>query len=179
MRLGIVSDIHDNLPNLEAAIAFLNTGADVLLCCGDLCSPFVMDVLRKFTGPVHIIFGNNDADLFRITKKSDSRLQVHGEFIELELAGRKIAANHFDNIAVPIARSGGYDLVCFGHNHRISRATVNGTLAINPGPIFGIAFGPNGWERVAPTFAVCGLSSMELSFFQVTDGSNVSPFHYS
>lgn len=175
MRLGVISDIHDNLPNLEAAIAHLNTSADVLLCCGDLCSPFVMDVLRKFAGPVHIIFGNNDADLFRITKKSDSRLQVHGEFLEIELAGRRIAANHFDNIALPIARSGAYDLVCFGHNHRISTSRVNGTLTVNPGPILGIAFGPNGWERVPPTFAVCDLGSMELTFFQLVEGGSVAP----
>jgi putative phosphoesterase len=176
MRLGIISDIHDNLPNLEVAIRFLNENADVLLCCGDLCSPFVMDVLRKFPGPVHVIFGNNDADLFRITKKSDSRLQLHGEFLDIELEGRKIAANHFDNIARPIAHSGLYDLVCFGHNHRISFETLNGTPTVNPGPILGIAFGPSGWERVAATFAVCDLPSMAVSFYQVVDSARVEPY---
>jgi putative phosphoesterase len=176
MRLGIISDIHDNLPNLEAAIAFLNGNADVLLCCGDLCSPFVMDVLGKFAGAVHIVFGNNDADLFRITKKSDERLKVHGEFVTLELDGKTVAANHFDYIARPIAQSGAYDLVCFGHNHRISSETVNGVLTVNPGPVFGIAFGPNGWERVPPTFAVCGLPSLDLRFFRVVDASRVEPY---
>jgi uncharacterized protein len=176
MRLGILSDIHDNLPNLEAAVAFLSGHADVLLCCGDLCSPFVMDVLRKFHGPVHIIFGNNDADLFRITRKSDSRLQVYGEFVELELEGRKIAANHFDYLARPIARSGAYDLVCYGHNHRLRVETFSGTVALNPGPILGIAFGPGGWERVAATFAVCDLPEVRVRFFHVVDGANVAPY---
>lgn len=176
MRLGIISDIHDHLPNLEAAIGFLNGNADVLLCCGDLCSPFVMDVLRKFSGPVHIVFGNNDADLFRITRKSDSRLQLHGEFLELELDGRKIAANHFDSIARPIAHSGLYDLVCFGHNHRISREIFNGAVALNPGPILGIAFGPSGWESVPPTFAICELPAMDIRFYQVADGVRVEPY---
>jgi putative phosphoesterase len=176
MRLGIISDIHDNLPNLEAAIAFLNTNADVLLCCGDLCSPFVMDVLRKFTGQVHIIFGNNDADLFRITRKSDERLRLHGEFVTLEFEGRSVAANHFDYIARPVANSGEYALVCFGHNHRISLETRNGTLAVNPGPLLGIAFGPNGWERVPPTLAVCEMPSLDLRFFRVVDASRVEPY---
>src|SRR5262245_13283283 len=106
MRLGIVSDIHDNLWNLEPAITHLNSKADVVLCCGDLCSPFVMDVLRRFSGPVHVIFGNNDADLFRITRKSDARIQVYGELFQMELGGRKIGANHFDYIAWPMAQSG-------------------------------------------------------------------------
>ena len=176
MRLGIISDIHDNLWNLRPAIAFLNANADVLLCCGDLCSPFVMDEMRKFAGPVHIIFGNNDADLFRITRKSDSRLQVHGEFVELDLDGRRIAANHFDYIARPIARSGEYDLVCFGHNHRISLEQFGRTTAINPGPIMGVAFGPGGWEEVAATFAICDTASMDLKAFAVLDRSTVQPF---
>ena len=176
MRLGIVSDIHDNLWNLRPVVPFLNQNADVLLCCGDLCSPFVMDELRKFSGPVHVIFGNNDADLFRITRKSDSRLQVHGEFVELELDGKKIAANHFDYIARPIARSGQYDLVCFGHNHRISLETFGGTIVVNPGPVMGAAFGPGGWEEVAPTFAVCDTATMQIQFYRVTDRKSVMPF---
>lgn len=162
MRLGIISDIHDHLWNLRAALDRLNAGADVLLCCGDLCSPFVMDELRKFHGPVHVIFGNNDADLFRITRKSDDKVQVHGELFTAELAGRRIAANHFDYIARPMAQSGLYDLVCFGHNHRISRETFGQTLALNPGPVMGVAFGPGGWEEVNPTCMVCDLQDMSV-----------------
>jgi putative phosphoesterase len=162
MRLGIISDIHDNLWNLRVALEHLNGNADVLLCCGDLCSPFVVDELKKFSGPVHIIFGNNDADLFRITKKSDERVQVHGELFTAELAGRKIAANHFDYIARPMAQSGLYDLVCFGHNHRISRDQYGKTLALNPGPIMGVAFGPGGWEEVDPTYLICDLGTMSV-----------------
>ena len=133
MRIGIISDIHDHLHNLRPAIGYLCDTTDLLVCCGDLCSPFVMDELRKYPGPVHIIFGNNDADLFRITRKSDAHLQLHGEFLELNLDGFKIAANHFDNIAGPIARSGLYQLVCFGHNHRFSLERFGETVALNPG----------------------------------------------
>jgi hypothetical protein len=69
--------------------------AEVLICCGDLCSPFVMDLLARFPGQIHIVFGNNDADLFRITRKSSERVRVHGEFFETVLDGKKIAVNHF------------------------------------------------------------------------------------
>src|SRR3712207_650010 len=144
MRLGIVSDIHDNLWNLGSAIDFLNASSDVLLCCGDLCSPFVVDELRRFDGAVHIVFGNNDADLFRITRKSDSRVQVHGELLEIELDGRRVAMQHYDNIARGLATSGLYDLVCYGHNHRIALSRTRSTTVVNPGPIMGAAFGPAG-----------------------------------
>jgi putative phosphoesterase len=176
MRLGIVSDIHDNLWNLAPAIAFLNQQADVLICCGDLCSPFVMDELRKFRGDVHIVFGNNDADLFRITRRSDARLQLHGEMADLEFGGRRIAVQHFDNIASGLADSGTYSLVCFGHNHRVSLRHHDRTLAVNPGPIMGVAFGPKGWEEVAPTFAICDTDSLDIGFHAVRERERVEPF---
>jgi len=71
--------------------------------------------MRQFGGPVHIVFGNNHADLFGITKKSDAhQVVVHGEFFEAAFADRKVAMNHFDYLARPMAQSGLYDLVCFG-----------------------------------------------------------------
>jgi putative phosphoesterase len=172
MRIGILSDIHDNLWNLAPAVEHL-AACDVLICCGDLCSPFVMDELRKFRGPVHIVFGNNDADLFRITRKSDTRLQLHGEFAELELGGRRIAVTHFDFLARPITHSGLYDVVCYGHNHRIRAVRVANTLAVNPGPIMGAAFGPSGWEVVDATFAEYETDG-RLAFYKVS-GQRVEP----
>jgi putative phosphoesterase len=179
MRLGILSDIHDNLWNLGPVIQYLDRNADVLLCCGDLCSPFVMDELRKFHAEVHIVFGNNDADLFRITRKSDSRVQVHGELLETEFDGRRVTVQHFDNIAKGLAASGLYDLVCYGHNHRISLSRKGGTVMVNPGPVMGAAFGAGGWEPVAATFAVCDSDSLEVRFFETKGGGTVEPFALS
>jgi putative phosphoesterase len=177
MRTGILSDIHDHLDNLGAAIRFLNSAApDALICCGDLCSPFVVDELKKFAGTVHIVFGNNDADLFRITRKCDARVQAHGEFLESDLGGRRIAVNHFDYIARPIAASGRYDLVCFGHNHRISLEQEGRTVLANPGPIMGVAFGSQGWERVASTFMVYDTSDGSIEAYEIAPGREAERF---
>jgi putative phosphoesterase len=176
MRLGIVSDIHDNLWNLGPAIEHLNGHADVLLCCGDLCSPFVMDELKKFHGSVHIVFGNNDADLFRITRNVDSRVQVHGELLEIELGGRRIAMQHFDNVARGLAASGLYEFVRYGHNHRISLSRKPGVVVLNPRPVMGAAFGPAGWEQVAATYAICDTTDMDVQLYEVKDRRVVVPF---
>ena len=168
MRTAIVSDIHDNLWNLAPALYFISD-CDDLICCGDLCSPFVIDELRKFGGPVHILLGNNDADLMRITRKSDDRVRVEGEFFEAEFGGLTFGVNHFDSIARPIAHSGLYDVVCYGHNHRVRAVRLGNTLAINPGAIMGAAFGARGWEDVPATFAI--YSQREISFFEVKDGA--------
>lgn len=183
MRIAILSDIHDNLWNLKAALNHcIQDACEVLICCGDLCSPFVMDRLRQFPGPVHIVFGNNDADLFRITKKSDERLQVHGEFLDIILDRRRIAVNHFDNIARPVALCGEYDLVCYGHNHRFHIARIGRTLAVNPGPVMGAGeFSPRGWKDVPATFVIYDSEKppgRELSAWRVTSSRDVKPYPF-
>jgi putative phosphoesterase len=179
MRLAILSDIHDNLWNLQAAIGHCAKAAETLVCCGDLCSPFVMDQLAAFPGPVHIVFGNNDADLFRITRKATGRMQVYGELFEAELGGCKLAMNHFDYIARPLAASGLYDVVCYGHNHEFRVSHAGRTLAINPGPIMGAKFPGGKWVDVAATFVVLETQTMAIEAFEVERGTRmVKPFAF-
>jgi putative phosphoesterase len=179
MLLAVLSDIHDHLHNLAAAIEYASA-AEVLICCGDLCSPFVMDQLARFPGPVHIVFGNNDADLFRITRKSSDRVRVHGEFFETVLDGKKVAVNHFDYIARPIAESGRYDIVCYGHNHEFSVARVGRALAINPGPIMGARFPGGKWEDVAATFVMLDTQADSVAAFAIAAGTRaVEPHQFA
>jgi uncharacterized protein len=174
MRIAICSDIHDNLWNLRAAIAHVQN-ADQLICCGDLCSPFVMDQLAKFPGPVHIVFGNNDADLFRITRKATPRVQVYGEFFEAGIDGKRVAANHFDNLARPMALSGLYDLVCYGHNHEFRVLRLGKTTVVNPGPLMGARFPGGKWTDVAPTFAVYDTASERVEAWEIAPGGAIVP----
>jgi uncharacterized protein len=155
MRIAILSDIHDNLWNLAAAVEAVKD-ADALICCGDLCSPFVVDELTKFERDIHIVFGNNDADLYRITAKALKKpnCQVHGELFQATFDGKRFAVNHFDYLAKPMAKSDDYDVVCFGHNHELEISRERACLLINPGPIMGAKFSSGRWEDVTPTFVL-------------------------
>ena len=64
-------------------------------------------------------------------------MTLHGEFAELGLGGRKIAATHYPAIAAGLAASDRYDLVCCGHSHRVTEDKVGETLLINPGEVMG------------------------------------------
>ncbi len=143
MKIAILSDIHDNLPKLRAALARCQEAA-VLICCGDLCSPFVAKELGLgFQGPVHIVFGNNDGDRFRLPANAARfpNLQFHGEEAELTLGGKTFFVNHFDGIGRAVAKSGAFDVVCFGHNHKCEVTPMGCTLVINPGEIYGLLQG--------------------------------------
>lgn len=159
MQVAIVSDIHDHIPELERILSRVEA-ADLLLCCGDLCSPFMVGELANgFSGPVHVVFGNNDGDAFRITRAAAERDDFHlqGEMAELELddeRGTRVALHHFPEVGRRLAASGAYDLVCFGHSHEWEVLEVGGCVAVNPGEVMG-RFG-------APTCALYDTGRGEL-----------------
>ena len=170
MRIAILSDIHDNVWKLDAALAAVRD-ADVLLCCGDLCSPFIAHQLgRGFARPIHIVFGNNDGDLYRITMNARryDHVRLHGELFRGEFDGRRFAMNHYDNIARQLAASGEFDVVCFGHNHVFEIARIGAALAINPGAIMGATFAPDGSRTDVPsTFVIYETATGHAAQFEV------------
>jgi hypothetical protein len=147
MRVAIFSDSHDQIKHLEAALTAANAvGAEVLLHCGDLCAPFMLDRMgRNFNGPVHVVFGNNDGDgrLLQTIASKYPHVTLHGIYGEIEIAGRTVAMIHYPEPARRIAQSGHFDLVVYGHNHlkAVERITKeSGTLGIfaNPGELLGM-----------------------------------------
>lgn len=149
MRIAILSDIHDHLPNLRLALQAASD-CEVLICCGDLNSPFVAKALGEgFAGPIHVVFGNNDGDRFRIAANGApfSQITFHGEYVELELDGKSFAVQHFDNIGRGLAKGEAFDVVCFGHNHRFELSHVGRTQVINPGEILGLLTGEAGFVK--------------------------------
>ena len=57
MRIAVLSDIHDHVWNLQAVLGAL-PAVDALICCGDLCSPFVVDLLaQRFAGVYRVLVG--------------------------------------------------------------------------------------------------------------------------
>ena len=147
MQIGILSDIHDRRDNLRTVLLSLEE-CDAILCLGDLCSPFIVsDLAKGFPRDIHIVFGNNDGDLMRITRNAEAactderQVLFHGEFAEIVFEGKRFALIHYDTIGRALARSDLYDVVCCGHNHEHEVTQVGETLLINPGEVHGLVKG--------------------------------------
>jgi putative phosphoesterase len=141
MKLGVMSDTHDNISKLGAAVGHLQ-GVDAVVHCGDLCSPFMIRRLgeRLADIPLHIVWGNNDGDQFLIAKVAADfpAVTLHGQVAHLELDGMRVAVNHYPEIARDLAHAGRYDLVCYGHDHTANEEKVGDTLLLNPGEVLGL-----------------------------------------
>ena len=141
MRIGIISDTHDNIWRLEEALARLQD-TEVVLHCGDLVSPFMIHRMGKGLGerPVHVVWGNNDGDKRAVTQAASQypNITLHGDFAELTLDNWRIAINHYPEIGRALAKSGQYDLVCYGHDHTAHQEEIGSTLLLNPGEVMGL-----------------------------------------
>lgn len=162
MKIAVISDTHDNLEKIDASLSAIQQ-AEVVLHCGDLNSPFVVKRLgEQLEGiPVHIVWGNNEGDPFMISKVAANfeHVYLHGELAELDLGGLRIAVNHYPRIARGLARSGLYDLVCYGHDHTAHHEQINGCTLLNPGEILGMN-GPS-------TLAIFETESREIERIEV------------
>ncbi len=161
MFIAVLSDCHDNIWNLEKVLPGLEK-ADVVLCCGDLCSPFMLAMLAGgFPRPIHVVFGNNDADEFLMltVAKKTGNVTVHKPIAQLELGGKRIAVAHYPEIGEALALCGKYDAVFSGHNHQQQVVTVGSTLWGNPGEVMGRFGKPSFgmYDTVTNTFEIVAI----------------------
>lgn len=135
MKIGILSDTHDNLNSLKKAIEiFKENKIDTILHGGDFISPFVLRTLEGSVKKLIGVFGNNDGDKLRL---NDSANKMGWELYlpphPFELADKKFLMLHEPDILEAAAKSGMYDIIIYGHTHKNDIRKENGTLIINSG----------------------------------------------
>lgn len=142
MKIAIISDTHDNVPNLEKALAWIKENQiKQIIHCGDLCAPSILKntLGPEFSGPIHMVFGNiEDRDTTLELAKDFSQITHYGDQGEVELDGKKIAFVHHPNDGKELAESGKYDFVFYGHNHKPWEETIGNTRLVNPGTLAGL-----------------------------------------
>lgn len=132
MLIGIISDTHDNMPQIKRAVDLFNERkVGHVVHAGDFTSPFTFRILKDLSCGFTGIFGNNDGDKLLLQKMSEGRIfnQPH----IFELGDRKVVVIHEHTIADALADSGHYDVVIYGHTHKPEIRKVKNTLVINPG----------------------------------------------
>lgn len=167
MKIGILSDIHDNIWNLRGALAALHD-VDAAIVCGDLCSPFIIGLLAAGLPdkPIQIVFGNNDGDLFHIAQMAAQwpQITLHGEVFVGELGGKRFFVNHYPAIA-RAADAATFDVICYGHDHQFTIEQVGRATLINPGAVMG--YDPGGRREIPATFVLYDTVSGEARGYRV------------
>jgi putative phosphoesterase len=160
MLIGVMADSHDNVPKVEAAVALFNRSrVEHVLHAGDFVAPFAIEPLRSLQCPVLSVFGNNDGERLGLAGRIREIGEVHPYLATATLADRRIAVVHYPELAEPLARSDAYDLVVYGHTHRVDQRHDNGLL-LNPGET-------GGWLTGCATVAVVDLSTLQVHLHEI------------
>jgi putative phosphoesterase len=154
MKVGIIADTHDNLAAISEAVEIFNDeGIELLIHAGDFISPFTSQPFKNLKAPLVGIFGNNDGDklLLKEYYKSSGVGDLYEDPYEFEFATKKIVVTRKPAIVKPLAVSGMYDAVLYGHTHKAvveeySRRINGGehgekTWVVNPGECCGYLMG--------------------------------------
>lgn len=140
MRIAVISDIHENFHNLILCLNDMNKRkVDRILCLGDLMNAGIAKVIATQDIPSFMVWGNNDGekvDIMHAAYFENSKLSISlNTYDFLELGGKNIFISHYDDLAEPMAHSGKYDAIFYGHNHLKKIETINNTLVVNPGEL--------------------------------------------
>ncbi|MDD5220166.1 MAG: metallophosphoesterase [Candidatus Bipolaricaulis sp.] len=143
MKIGILSDSHDNLPALGRIVERFNAeGVGLVLHAGDFVSPFTAVPLGRLRAPLVGVFGNNDGDRLYLTRRFEGIGTIHSGSHALEAGGLHIVLMHEPRSIDALAASGAYDLVVYGHTHHVDvrpdgSADLHRPRIINPGEACG------------------------------------------
>lgn len=140
MRIGVISDSHDRADAVESAVALLVAeGVGAIVHLGDVCGPAVGALLHATGIRLFGVFGNCDRDRTALAESTGGAF-VEGPRVET-MAGRSILFAHsFDELESSIV-PGRFDLILFGHTHRVVEMRVGRALVLNPGEACGLSTG--------------------------------------
>jgi len=152
MKIAIISDTHDNIPNIEKFLSWAKENKiETIIHCGDIATGETIQYLTKnFKGKIYLVYGNMDAPYRNEIYKKCNKLKnakLYGDIGELKIPpsnsspikrGEKlrIAFCHLPNEAKALAQSGKYNLVFYGHTHKPWLETLpNNCQLVNPGTL--------------------------------------------
>lgn len=160
MKLGVISDTHDNMPKIAQAVELFNRErVDLVLHAGDFISPLTAKEFKGLNTELVGVFGNNDGDKLYLIKKFQGVGELYTDYRELELEGRKIVLMHEPKLLEALIASKVYDLIVYGHTHDID-LRQGPPLVLNPGE-------GGGWLSGRATVAIVDLATMETNIIDL------------
>ncbi|MCB2202940.1 YfcE family phosphodiesterase [bacterium] len=165
MKIGVLSDTHNNLSNLITALqTFRDRKIHTVIHCGDLTD---FDLISHFDG-FHLIYltGNmdhaNGTIQRRVTMLNDENFA--GPVYRGTLDGVSVAAthSHIEGKVMELVHSGSYEWVFHGHTHQRRDDVIRNVRVVNPGALGGL-------NRGSRTFCIVDLGHPEVEFIRVQD----------
>ncbi len=143
MRIGIVSDTHNNIRNVHRIVELFNAaGVERVIHTGDITQAKTLEVFAHLHAPLYGVFGNNDERESLHAAIAHFGFEFHEPPLELVWHQRRIMVVH-DPLEFDGALTAGHALALHGHTHLHRYETRNDQVIFNPGECAGHMKGLN------------------------------------
>ena len=161
MKIGVMSDSHDRMTMIRSAVViFKNRGVEYIIHAGDFISPITFDYMKDIDVPFIGVFGNNDGEKSFLKKRYHNIGELHERLFVGKIAGLKFIVIHENDLVDSIAKSGDYDVVVYGHTHKVDVRKVEKTLVVNPGEVCG-------WCSGKHTVAIIDTETLDVEIVDI------------
>lgn len=145
MRIGVVSDTHNQLRNVARIVEIFNAaGVSKVVHTGDITQPKTLHALSPLTCPLVGVYGNNDLERPALEETADQLgFQLVDPPLRLCWLRREVVIVH-DPLDLKDLELDPGSLALHGHTHRTRQEwQQGGGLAFNPGECAGMMEGLN------------------------------------
>lgn len=159
MKIGILSDSHDNIIKLKKAVKYFNhSDVKFVLHAGDYIAPFSVIILNRLRVPYKGVFGNNDGEKKGLSQISQGKISEGP--LKILLNGKRVLMYHAKPNIDKLIKENAADLIIYGHNHRFESKKQGNALVLNPGEC-------GGWLYGKSTIAVVDLEKMKVKKIKI------------
>ena len=144
MRIGVVSDTHNNLKNCRRIVQLFNqAGVDAVVHTGDITQVRTLVEFAALDAPLYGVFGNNDQEREALTAAArEFGFRFQDPPLEVVWSDRRIIVVH-DPRDLTGTLGPEHDLALHGHTHLLRMERQGRQLLFNPGECAGHMAGLN------------------------------------
>lgn len=160
MKIGVLSDTHDNLSNITTVLeTYRDRGIETLIHCGDLTS---LEMVSHFNG-FRVIYTTGNMDYATGTIHKRFKKMRDDNFVEAvfkgQINGVPIAAthSHLDSELSNLVSHQRYQWIFHGHTHQRRDEVIKGARIVNPGALGGLG-------RESRSFCIVDLDANDVEF---------------
>jgi hypothetical protein len=160
VRIGVVSDTHNQLRNVRRIVELFNAArVDRVVHTGDITEPRTLEALAGLEAPLLGVYGNNDVDRPGLAAAAEAAgIRLAEPPLSIAWHERRLLVVH-DPHYLTDEQLTGHDVVLHGHTHRTVHERRGGALLFNPGECAGLLAGHN-------TVGVLALGSLEVEWLR-------------
>ena len=140
MKIVIISDIHDNIPNLQKCLDWSKgNSVEKIICCGDACNIDTVRYLSEnFSGEIFLVRGNVD-NYEDVSVLQFNNIRYFNRIGHFNIGNFRVGLCHEPFLISKVLEEN-CKIIFYGHTHKPWIEDTEGIKLVNPGALSGLYY---------------------------------------